>query len=138
LPITLPSLGYVQKANGEVQAIVVQDDQIYLIQQGDFFAHRYKALSVSASAVVAVEVSPQEAANQISPDASTKGQLSSAKPADVTLHPPSEAVQAVTLLPEVESTGKALTGSAAGLLEYQPGVGFHFRFSMNATPNLPH
>jgi hypothetical protein len=138
LPITLTSLGYVEKANGEVQAIVVQDDQIYLIQQGDFFAHRFKAVSVSASAVVAVEVSPQDAATQISPDASTKAQLPSAKPVDVTLDPPSEAVQAGTLLPEVESSGKALTGSGAGLLEYQPGVGFHFRFSMNATPNLPH
>ena len=49
-----------------------------------------------------------------------------------------EAVPAVTLLPEVESSGKTLTGSGAGLLEYQPGVGFHFRFSMNATPNSPH
>jgi len=138
LPITLPLLGYVQKANGEVQAIVVQDDQIYLIRQGDFFAHRYKAVSVSASAVVAVEVSPPEAAHQVSSDASTKAQLSSAKPVDVTLYPPSEAAQAATLLPEVESAGKALTGSGAGLLEYQPGFGLHFRFSMNATPNLPH
>jgi len=93
LPITLTPLGYVEKANGEVQAIVVQDDQICLIQQGDFFAHRYKAVSVSASAVVAVEVSPPEATSQISADASPKAQLSSAQPVDVTLHPPFEAGQ---------------------------------------------
>jgi hypothetical protein len=93
LPITLTPLGYVEKANGEVQAIVVQDDQICLIQQGDFFAHRYKAVSVSASAVVAVEVSPQEAASRISPDASPKAQLSLAAPPGATLSPPFEAGQ---------------------------------------------
>jgi hypothetical protein len=136
-PIKLTPLGYVEKANGEVQAVVVHDDQIYLVQQGDFFAHRFKALSVSASVVVAMDVSPSESDTQTLPGASTKAQLSSAKPVDVPLGFPSGAVQAGTALPEVQSPGKALTGSGTGPLEYEPGVGFHFRSPVNATPNLP-
>jgi hypothetical protein len=137
LPITLTPLGYVEKANGEVQAIVVQNDQVCLVRQGDFFAHQYKAVSVSASAVVAVLVSPAEAANQASAEIFGRGQLSSATPFAATFSPPPEVVQPASPLPEGESSANGLSGSGRALPGLPQAVGLPFPFSASASPNSP-
>jgi hypothetical protein len=45
----------VVKADGELAAILTQDDEVYIVRQGDHFGGRYQAVSVSADAVEAVE-----------------------------------------------------------------------------------
>ncbi len=55
LPVELKPLGFVVKADGDLAAILSEDDEMYIVRQGDRFAGRYRALSVSADAVEAVE-----------------------------------------------------------------------------------
>ena len=59
-PIVLKPLGFVVKADGQFSAILSQDDEIYIVRQGDLFAGRYRALSVSADAVEALEEPPRQ------------------------------------------------------------------------------
>jgi Tfp pilus assembly protein PilP len=66
-PIEMKPLGFVVKANGELAAILSEDDEVYVVRQGDLFAGRYRALSVSAGVVEAVEESPREATPFASP-----------------------------------------------------------------------
>jgi Tfp pilus assembly protein PilP len=61
LPVELKTLGFVVKADGEFAAILSEDDEVYVLRQGDRFAGRYRAVSVSADAVEAVEEPPRQA-----------------------------------------------------------------------------
>ena len=61
LSVEMKPLGFVVKADGELAAILSQDDEIYIVRQGDRFAGRYRAVSVSADAVEAVEEPPRQA-----------------------------------------------------------------------------
>jgi len=49
------TLGYVEKADGEREAIVAVHDQVYLVHEGELFAEKYKALHVTASSIEIVE-----------------------------------------------------------------------------------
>ena len=57
-PISMKPLGFVEKADGEFAAILSQDDEIYIVRQGDRFGGHYRALSVSADAVEALQEPP--------------------------------------------------------------------------------
>jgi len=59
-PIVLKPLGFVVRADGQFSAILSQDDEIYIVREGDLFAGRYRALSVSADAVEALEEPPRQ------------------------------------------------------------------------------
>ena len=59
--VSIKPLGFVVKGNGEIAAVLSQDDEIYIVRQGDRFAGRYRAVSVSADAVEAVEELPTQA-----------------------------------------------------------------------------
>jgi hypothetical protein len=61
LTVEMKPLGYVVNADGGFAAILSQDDEVYVVRQGDRFAGRYRALSVSANAVEAVEEPPRQA-----------------------------------------------------------------------------
>jgi Tfp pilus assembly protein PilP len=61
LPVEIKPLGFVKLANGELAAILSQDDEVYVVRQGDRFADRYRAVRVSADAVEAVEEPPRGA-----------------------------------------------------------------------------
>jgi Tfp pilus assembly protein PilP len=61
LPVEMKPLGFVVKADGEFAAILSADDDVYVVRQGDRFAGRYRALSVSAEVVEAEEEPPREA-----------------------------------------------------------------------------
>jgi hypothetical protein len=52
-PVT--TLGYVEKANGEREAIVAVRDQVYLVHEGELFAEKYKVVRVTPSAIEIVE-----------------------------------------------------------------------------------
>jgi len=60
-PVLMKPLGYVVKEDGEFAAILSDYDEVYIVRQGDRFAGRYRALSVSADAVEAVEDPPRQA-----------------------------------------------------------------------------
>ena len=53
----LSTLGYVEKAGGEEEAIVEVLGQIYLVHEGELFAEKYRALQVNPSSVQIVEES---------------------------------------------------------------------------------
>ena len=57
-PVSIKSTGFVVKANGELDAILAEDDDVQIVRQGDSFDGRYRAVSVSAKAVEAVEETP--------------------------------------------------------------------------------
>jgi hypothetical protein len=61
LPVLMKPLGFVVKDDGEFAAILSEDDEVYIVRQGDRFAGRYRALGVSADAVEAVEDPPRQA-----------------------------------------------------------------------------
>ena len=49
------TLGYVEKAGGEKEAIVEVFDQVYVVREGELFAGKYKALLVTPSLIEIVE-----------------------------------------------------------------------------------
>jgi hypothetical protein len=51
------TLGYVEKAGGEKEAIVEVLGQVYLVHEGELFAEQYRALQVTPSSVKIVEES---------------------------------------------------------------------------------
>jgi Tfp pilus assembly protein PilP len=59
--VEMKPLGFVVKRNGEFSAIVSEDDEGYVVREGDQFAGRYRALAVSANAVKAVDEAPRQA-----------------------------------------------------------------------------
>jgi hypothetical protein len=56
--VTMKPLGFVVKGNGEFAAILSDHGEIYIVRQGDRFGEHYRALSVSADAVQAVDDAP--------------------------------------------------------------------------------
>jgi len=50
-PPPLKALGYTEKGGGVREAIVTDDQEIYVVHQGDTFAQRYRVLSISPAAV---------------------------------------------------------------------------------------
>ncbi len=70
---TLKPLGYVEKADGRIEAIVGDEDQVYLVHEGETFASRYRVLRISPLAVEVVDQRPQasQAALLVPPSNST-------------------------------------------------------------------
>jgi hypothetical protein len=56
----MKTIGFVEKAGGELDAIAPLGNDVYLVRQGDFFAGRYHALRVSREFVEAVEEVPHD------------------------------------------------------------------------------
>jgi hypothetical protein len=59
-PISMKTIGFVEKAGGQLYAIVPLGDDVYVVQQGGFFAGRYHALRVSREFVEAAEEAPHD------------------------------------------------------------------------------
>jgi Tfp pilus assembly protein PilP len=55
VPLLMKPIGFVIKADGKFAAILSQEDEVYVVREGDIFAGRYRALNVSPAAVEAVE-----------------------------------------------------------------------------------
>jgi hypothetical protein len=60
--VEMRSIGYVESANGEVAAILSSGDNVFVVHPGDRFAGHYRAVSVSAEVVEAVEEPPRNSA----------------------------------------------------------------------------
>lgn len=63
-PSTFKPVGYVEKAGGQAEAIILQDDQVYVVHVGERFADKYRVLKVSPDSVEAMEDMPPPAAPQ--------------------------------------------------------------------------
>lgn len=70
--LVFQTLGYVESQDGEVQAVVADGSQVYLVKQGETFAGQYLATSVDPVLVLAVRVSPRQ-----NPGRSPSGQTES-------------------------------------------------------------
>ena len=57
-------VGFIEKSDGHEAAVLLQNDEVYIVQQGDRFAGRYRALTVAADSVEAVEDLPPEPRRQ--------------------------------------------------------------------------
>ncbi|MDR3675429.1 MAG: hypothetical protein P4N24_08060 [Acidobacteriota bacterium] len=60
--VEMKSIGYVESANGEVAAILSSGDNVFVVHPGDRFAGHYRAVSVPAEVVEAVEEPPRNSA----------------------------------------------------------------------------
>ncbi len=67
-PVTLTAIGYVQRPNGQVEAILDHKDEVYVVHEGEVFADEFKALRVSPFAVIAEDLSPQPPESSGSPE----------------------------------------------------------------------
>ena len=59
-PILLKPLGYVEKAGGRVEAIVSDEDQVYVVHEGETVADKYKVLKISSTAVEVADLTRQQ------------------------------------------------------------------------------
>jgi Tfp pilus assembly protein PilP len=64
--ITLEPLGYVQKADGRVEAIISLQDRVHVVHEGETFEDNFKVAKISSSAVELVENSAPSAEPQLS------------------------------------------------------------------------
>ena len=58
LRVMIKPIGFVVEDDGELEAILAGNDQVYVVRQGDLFGGHYRAISVSADVVEAVEDQP--------------------------------------------------------------------------------
>jgi hypothetical protein len=56
LPVLMKPIGFVEKAGGEIAAILSCNDEVYVVHPGDYFAGRFRALEVTAETVKAAEI----------------------------------------------------------------------------------
>jgi hypothetical protein len=69
-------LGYVEKAGGRIEAIVSQDDQVYIVHEGELFAGKYRVLKISPDAVEAVDETTVQAGLRSAPQGPREAALS--------------------------------------------------------------
>jgi hypothetical protein len=61
-------LGYTEKSPGVPEAIVTDDDQIYIVHEGETFARKYRVLKITPTGVeVEDETTQQKARLPIAP-----------------------------------------------------------------------
>lgn len=60
VPVRMKPLGFAVDGDGQLSAILAQGNDVYLVRAGDRFAGQYRAVSVSAEAVDAVEEPPRQ------------------------------------------------------------------------------
>jgi hypothetical protein len=88
-PTTLTAIGYVNKGDGQVEAILSDEEEVYLVREGEVFAGKYLALKVSGSSVEVVESSPQDVVQPASLGVvSDAGSVQASKPWAATSHSP--------------------------------------------------
>jgi Tfp pilus assembly protein PilP len=83
------ALGYVETAQGEVQAIVVDGGHVYLVKEGETFADQYRAVSVDPAMVLAVRAPPEDGGKNSLSSRTRLGTLASNKVFGVLRLPPS-------------------------------------------------
>jgi hypothetical protein len=95
-PSGLKELGYVEKADGQKQAIVAEGSQIKLIPQGDAWAGEYRVSKVTASALEIAGKQVQAAVKLLSPGSSVAAAPTRRPPQESSHGPPAGDVPAGT------------------------------------------
>ncbi len=132
------TLGYVETQDGQMQAIVADGSQIYLVKQGETFADRYRATSVDPTLVLATRVSPgQKAENSLSAQTESGGKPASKKLYGY-LHYPSLGRANARVLHEVDASGSpVLTNLGMNLLNSSlTGFDLQSHFFTADSPNV--
>ena len=84
-PTLFKSIGYVEKADGHLEAIIMQQDQVQVVHLGDRIADRYRVTSITHDVVGAIdETAPQVA--MAKPEGVVKSDVSEVLIADATDH----------------------------------------------------
>jgi hypothetical protein len=61
-PTLFKTIGYVEKADGQLEAIIMQDEQVQVVHLGDRIADRYRVTSISPNTVAAIDDTTSEVA----------------------------------------------------------------------------
>jgi hypothetical protein len=84
-PTIFKSIGYVEKADGQMEAIIMQQDQVQVVHLGDRIADRYRVTSITHDVVGAIdEMAPQVAMANLG--GALKSDVSAVLLADATDH----------------------------------------------------
>ena len=96
-PTFFKSIGYVEKADGQLEAIIMQDDAVQVVRIGDRIADRYKVTSITPEVVGAIEEPAMVAKlepGDMPPHGTPEAAVSEARGADQTPRPTPVAVAA--------------------------------------------
>jgi hypothetical protein len=89
-------LGYAQWASGKLEAVVEAEGEVYLVSEGEVFADKFRALSVTPSSVEVVEgLSPPPRASPVELAALEAGEQSATRPLTEVAHSPPKAAENV-------------------------------------------
>jgi hypothetical protein len=99
------TLGTVETQDGEVQAIVADGSEVYLVKQGETFADQYRATSVDSILVLAVRVSPGELEGNPLTAQTESGAGPASKNLYGYLHSPSSGISNAGSFHEVDASG---------------------------------
>ena len=83
LPTLFRSIGYVEKADGQLEAIIMQQDQVQVVHLGDRIADRYRVTSITHDIVGAIDESAPQVA-MAKPEGAVKSDVSEVLIADAT------------------------------------------------------
>ena len=129
------ALGYVETAKGEVQAIVVDGAQVYLVRQGDTFADQYRAVSVDPAMVLAVRAPPGEEGKNSLFSRTGPGTLASNKVFGVLRLPPSGVADVGLLQDKGALGGSGLTDVGVNLFGSPGFAGFDLQSHLMMADN---
>ena len=121
-PTFFKSIGYVEKADGQLEAIIMQDDAVQVVRIGDRIADRYKVTSITPEVVGAIEepavVAQLEPGGSL-PHATPEAAVSEARVAEQTPRPTPVAVAAE--VPTTDNSSHTNTVTTAEAEVSSPG-----------------
>ena len=120
------TLGTVETQDGQVQAIVADGSQVYLVKQGETFADQYRATSVDPILVLAVRVSPGALVGNSLSARTESGGRSASKNLYGYLHTPLSGMANVQTFAEVDASGIPVFGDLSVNLFNSSSTGFNF------------
>ncbi len=133
------TLGSVEAADGEVQAIVADGSDTYLVRQGETFADQYQATSVDATLVVAVRVSPENSAPDFLTAQTDSGRNGASKRLGGLLQSSLEGGMGIIPTRIVGQNGHATIGTDLGVNLFNTlstGLDVQLHFHTTDNPNL--
>ena len=104
-PTFFKSIGYVEKADGQLEAVIMEDDQVQVVRIGDRIADKYKVTSITPEVVRAIEdpvIMAKLEPTDMLPHGAPEALVSETRAADQTPRPIPVAVEA-----EVSPTGNS-------------------------------
>ncbi len=107
----LKQLGYVERNDGQLLAIMADRDEIYLVGEGEVFAHRFRAIRVSRSWVDFVDETVELARRRALPVIATSSELDQSP----------NGLNTLARAPPPRTGGRALSAAAFGSVDSRSG-----------------